>query len=175
MIKLIMLAGTLLVGTLFGYGQGTFIAYNGGPPTRVGSADGPLANSDYYGQFLVGTTPDALLPVGLPSPHYEGRIGAGTVAVPGIACREPAYIQMVAWDGVYWGTVLENVPPEQLGRTDIARVWLSGCYGLPVSAPAFTQPAIVPLIPEPSTTLLGLLGGGLLFAAWLVCGRGNHT
>lgn len=108
-------------------------------------------------------------------PHYNGTLGgAAYVEVPGIPCGEYAYIQMVAWNGAYWGTALENVPLNQLGQTDILRHPLS-CGTDPVAAPRFTQPAIVPPIPEPSTALLGLLGGCLLFAACLARRRRGCT
>ena len=171
---LIAWAGTLLA--LAAHGQ-AFLFYNLDAPTRLGSIDGPLAGPGIWAQMLVGRTPDALAPIWMPLEHgTDGLVGGLLpVYVEGFACWEPAYVQMVAWNGVYWGTVLENVPLDQLGRTDIVRHWLTGCYGLPVFGPRFTQPAIVPPIPEPSTTLLGLLGGGLLLAGWLVRGRGKRT
>ena len=170
MHRLIVLVGASLLSGLLGYSQGTFLAFNPTAPTRLWTADGPLANSDYWAHFLAGGTPETLLPVGFSLPHDMNGIAGGAVrvAVPGIPCREYAYIQMVAWDGRYWGTALENVPLEQLGRTDIVRHPLSGCDMLPVFAPDFTQPAIVPPIPEPSAGVLGLLGGSLVFAGRLV-------
>ena len=169
MNKLIISAGALLLGTLLGYSQGTFLFSNVTAPTRLGSADGPLAGPSIWAQMLAGGTPESLLPVGFSLPHdMNGIVGAATVAVPGIPCREYAYIQMVAWDGQYWGRFLQNVPLDQLGRTDIVRHWLTGCDMLPVSGPGFTQPAIVPPIPEPSTALLGLVAGSLLVAGCLV-------
>ena len=164
MNKLSLSCGALVLSTLLSSSQGTFIAYNGGPPTRVGTADGPLANWDFYGQFLVGATPDALLPIYVSLAHYDGHVGPVTVTVPGIPCRSYAYVQMVAWNVRYWGRALENVPLNQLGRTDIVQRGLAGCDDLPAFAPRFTQPAIVPPIPEPSTALLGLLAGSLLVA-----------
>ena len=168
MNKLTILGGALLLTTLLGYSQGTFLGGNPGALTRIGTADGPLANLDFWAHFLAGGTPETLLPVGIPSRHDNGFVGYAEIPVPGIPCREYAYIQMVAWDGRYWGMDLANVPLDQLGRTDIVRHWLTGCDGLPVGVPSFTQPAIVPPIPEPSTVVLGLLGGGLLFAGRLV-------
>ena len=168
MNKLSILCGALVLSALLGYSQGTFIAYNGGPPTRVGTADGPLANWDYYGQFLAGATPDTLLPVYVSLAHYDGHVGPVTVAVPGVPCRSYAYVQMVAWNVRYWGRALENVPLDQLGRTDIVQRGLAGCDALSPAAPRFTQPAIVPPIPEPSTAMLGLVAGGLLVAGSLV-------
>ena len=177
MKRLMILVGTLLLSSVLGHSQGTFLFFNPTAPTRLGSADGPLAGPTIWAQMLAGGTPETLLPVGFSLPHDMNGIvgGAVYVAVPGIPCREYAYIQMVAWDRQYWGRFLQNVPLDQLGRTDIVRHWLTGCDGLPVLGPEFTQPAIVPPIPEPSTALLGLLGWGLLFAGHLVRRRGRRT
>ena len=169
MKKLIVFAETLLFSTVLGYSQGTFMAGNLRAPTRLGSADGPWANSDFWAQFLVGSTPDTLVPIWFSVPHRaDGTVAAALVAVPDIACLETAYIQMVAWDGRYWGTVFENVPEDQLGRTDIVPRILGGCYNLPAVPPQFTQPAIVPPIPEPSVTVFGLLAVALPLAGRLV-------
>jgi hypothetical protein len=152
-----------------GYAQGTFLFDNGFAPTRLGSIDGPLAGRGIWAQMLVGRTSEDLQPIFIPLEHRaDGFVGGLVrVTVDGIACQEIAYIQMVAWDGRYWGTTLENVPVDQLGRTDIVPHPLSGCYGLPALAPDFTQPAIVPPIPEPSTTLFCLLIGALAVAGSL--------
>jgi hypothetical protein len=83
------------------------------------------------------------------------------ITLPGIPCRERAFVQMVAWDATLWGTSLAGVPPDQLGHTDITSIFLD-CSPRPISAPFFSQPAIVP-VPEPSVVALGLLGAGLLF------------
>ena len=168
MNNLLIIAEAVLLSTVVGYSQGTFIPANFSAPTRIGSAEGPLANWDYYGQFLAGATPDTLFPVDIPHPHYDGVVSGPTVPVPGIPCREAAYVQMVAWNWRYWGQFLENVPLNQLGRTDIVLKGLAGCDGQVESAPRFTQPAIIPPIPEPSTALLGLLAGSLLVAGCLV-------
>jgi hypothetical protein len=107
--------------------------------------------------------PDALSPVG-PSLQYgpDGVVGARVVEVPGILCLETAYIQMVAWDGRAWGTMLEDVPQNQFGRTDIVPHVLAGCFMLVETGPRFTEPAVVPPIPEPSALALGILGGVVL-------------
>jgi hypothetical protein len=61
---------------------------------------------------------------------------------------------------------LDAVPLDQLGKTDIVPVILSG-FSAPHHAPAFTQPAIVPPIPEPSTTIFCLLISALTIAGSL--------
>ena len=37
--------------------QGVFIGSNGGARTRIGSVDGPLADTNIFGQFLAGKIP----------------------------------------------------------------------------------------------------------------------
>ncbi len=139
------------------HAQGEFLATNGSAPTRVGIINGPLAGQAYLGQFLAGATVDSLAPVGAPIEHREGRVLASAGIVPGLACGTIAQMQMVAWDSTVWGTSLQDVPVNQLGRTDVVPVNLS-CSPVPLVGPVFRQPAIVPPVPEPSTSLLLMLG-----------------
>ena len=60
MNKLFILAETLLLSTLFSYGQGTFLFFNGTAPTRIGSIEGPLAGAGIWAQMLVGRTSEDL-------------------------------------------------------------------------------------------------------------------
>jgi hypothetical protein len=168
-ILLTLIASFAGAGVPAGYAQGTFLFYNWTAPTRLGSIDGPLAGRGIWAQMLVGTTSGDLQPMFIPLEHSgEGLVGGLVlVTVDGIACRETAYIQMVAWDGQYWGATLDNVPVDQLGRTDIVPHPLGGCKLLPVGAPDFTQPAVVPPIPEPSATGICLVGAALAFAVYL--------
>jgi hypothetical protein len=99
--------------------------------------------------------------------HPESGI-VGTrqaVAVPGIPGRTWAYVQFVAWDGNLWGTDLNRVPANQLGMTDSTQVYLKIPISTdPIARPRFTQPAIVPPIPEPSS--LVFLISGVAGVAW---------
>jgi hypothetical protein len=153
------------VSAIHCWGQGVFLFFNASAPTHLESIDGPLAGPGIWAQMLAGATPDELSPVSVSLQHGgDGLVGGiFPVTVPGINCLEQAYIQMVAWDGSYWGSELAGVPENQLGRTDIVPHILTGCYNLPVGAPRFTQPAIVPPIPEPSVWALALVGGAALF------------
>lgn len=143
--------------------QGLFLFSNFSAPTRLGVLDGPLAGSGIWAQMLVRVFPDNLLPVGEAREHAGDGLVGGVVytEVPGIPGGDLVSVQMVAWDGVLWGSALAAVPPGQLGRTDIVSVQLSSGFPFPVSAPRFTQPAIVP-IPEPSVLALGALVGALV-------------
>jgi hypothetical protein len=159
---LFLLAMSGMAITLHVHGQGQFVFYNLSAPTRLVSIDGPLAGPGIWAEMLAGRTPDRLSPLGFPAQHFgDGLVVGFNLTVQGIDCFETAYIQMVAWDGRLWGTSLEGVPADQLGRTDIVPHMLT-CYPLPVYSPMFTQPAIVP-IPEPSVVMLGILAGSLAF------------
>jgi len=141
---------------------GRFLPVNNAVPTHLGSIDGPLAGPGIWGQFLAGETSDSLVPVDIPREHREGGfIGGASIYLPNLYCGTIAQVQLVAWDGTIWGTAFENVPANQLGKTDIAPVRLS-CYLYPDFGPAFTQPAIVPPIPEPSAMVVIALSFGFL-------------
>src|SRR5260370_28215072 len=144
-------------------GQGWFDCSNAYARTWIGSLDGPLAGSGIWAQMLVGPTSESLVPIGVPVEHDPLGIGladGGFIQVPGIPPCGTAYLRMVAWDGVRWGTSLAGVPATQFGATDTVPVRLGGpiftCDPIPI--PFFRQPAVVP-VPEPS---------GLAIAA--VCG-----
>ncbi len=149
-----LLAFLLIFCTLKAQSQGTFLFSNSLRPTHVGSIDGPLAGPEFWGQMLAGPTSTSLAPLDPALPHHwDGTIGGVvTVTVPNVGCLETAYIQMVAWNATVWGTDLANVPLTQLGQTDIVPFVLAGaCTPLPSGGPRFTQSAIVPAIPEPTT------------------------
>lgn len=148
---------------------GTFAFMNPTAPTRLGALDGPYAGLGIWAQMLFGETPSSLSPVGAPAEHFPdnypekvlGQVWGGLIVLPG-ACKTRGYAQMLAWDGRVWGTELTGVPSDQLGSTDIVPIQLE-CYGPGPSIPQFTQPAIVPPIPEPSIWMLSLVGG-----VWLI-------
>ena len=111
--------------------------------------------------MLVGGDPDNLFPVGMPLEHsIRGIVNGGVLTLDGFPCLSSAYAQFVAWDGTLWGSSLDQVPLDQLGRTDIVRTPLL-CFPQPIFGPLFTQPAIVP-IPEPSVLAIGILGVSLV-------------
>ena len=145
--------------------QGTFLPGIPFVPTRLGTTNGPLAGPGIWGQFLVGLTPDSLTPVGTPLNHRPtGFLSGEIITVPFIPGGIFAYIQLVAWNGTLWGTSLADVPLDQLGQTDII---LHPFTQDPQTAfaPRFTQGAVVPAVPEPSTFALAALGAGALWCA----------
>ena len=143
------------------FSQGTFLPGNLSARTRVGTIDGPLAGTNFLGQFLVGLAPTSLSPVGPAIAHMNGSVAADTQAVPGIDGGTTVYIQLAAWNRAVWGETFDNVPFDQFGRTDIVPHSLSYSFD-PSFAPQFTMPAIVP-VPEPSTWALVVLGAGALW------------
>jgi hypothetical protein len=149
--------------------QGLFWGVNLNARTRIASVDGPLAGTNIYGQFFAGAVPESLSLVGPIKPHLNGGgFSGGEIVVPNVPPGEYAYVQLLVWDSLLWGTSLANVPSEQFGRTDIVQVFLTrGTPGDdPVFAPPFTQPAIVP-VPEPSAVLLA----GAMSAIFLLRAR----
>jgi hypothetical protein len=158
-----ILAALLFVPVAELRAQGVFLYSNISAPTRVGTLNGSLAGSNILAQMFAGLEPDSLTPVGPTAEHNEGLVLAGKVAVPGAPADTSAYVQMVAWDSTLWGTSLVGVPTDQLGRTDVVAVFLTtGMFPDVTIAPRFTQPAIVPPIPEPSVWALGVLALGAL-------------
>ena len=141
------------------WGQGVIFFWNATARTHLGSPDGPFAGPGIWGQLLVGTTADSLIPVGMPLNHrINGIVGGASepnplVTVPWVGCGASAYVQMVAWDGNLWGTTLAAVPADQLGRTDVILHGFN-CFPAAAYAPWFMQSAVVP-VPEPSALALG--------------------
>ena len=145
------------------YAQGVFVGSNISARTRVGSLDGPFAGTNIVGQMLGGASPSSLHPVGPINYHNNGEFAIARITVPDVPANEYAYVQLLAWDSIFWGSSLAGVPIDQLGRTDVVSVQLTtGVFPDGAFAPGFTQPAIVPPIPEPSVWALGVLALGAL-------------
>jgi hypothetical protein len=154
------------------YGQGVFEFNNAYARTRLYTIDGPLAGPGIWAHMYVGETPNDLIPVGASAEHIFPPVGAvrgGDIVVDWIPYGGDAFVQMVAWDGGLWGTDLANVPPTQLGATDIVPITLAGTPGGPIPIPRFTVPAVVPPIPEPSAASICLMGSALAFAVYVHC------
>jgi hypothetical protein len=161
-MKIMILAVIWFASTVFNaWSQGQFLFLNSTAPTRIGTVDGPFAGAGFWAQMLGGASLDLLQPLGSPFEHGpNGYVFGGEITIPNAPCNSLGYVQLLAWDGSLWGTSLAAVPPDQLGRTDIVGVRLT-CFPLPVGAPNFMQPAVVP-VPEPSVMALCLLGGAVL-------------
>ncbi len=151
-----ILATLLGVIALNAIAQGTFINIVR-LPTRIGSADGPLAGPEILGQLFVGLDPDNLFPLEPPRPFDRGIYRGLINTVDQFPCGadnnyyQAGYVQLVAWNGALWGASLDQVPSDQVGRTDIAGQAFT-CGSLPIFGTGFTVPAIVP-VPEPALGL----------------------
>jgi len=138
--------------------QGYFILSTETAPTRLNTIDGPLAGPGIWAHALAGNTADSLQPVGLSVEHYGYGLTFGiTVTVPWANAGDTVFLQAIAWDGTSWGLNLADVPLNQIGYTDIVPITLDSPTG-PGVIPLFTQPAIVPPIPEPSISSLLIFG-----------------
>ena len=153
-----------VVTTVAVHGQGEIWVHNPQAPARVGSMNGPLAGPGFWGQMLAGPMANALFPIGVPDElNAGGYVDGGRTTVPNVPCFQDGYVQLVVWNGALWGTVFENVPTNQRGVTDIVLLPMN-CFTVPIFAPQFKQPAIVP-VPEPTVSALVLAGAALLAVA----------
>jgi len=175
-MRTMLLTFILALGVLQTPAQGVFFGSNVSNRTRTGSLDGALADTNIFGQFFTGPTADSLVPAGLGSWHRPGGVFfVGSVTVPGVPAYSAAFVQLVVWDAILWGTDFSAVPANQLGRTDIVQVYLTtGMFPDNLEAPHFTQPAIVP-VPEPSVFALLSLGGAVAWAIWRKPSRIRRT
>jgi hypothetical protein len=171
--KILLPTMALLIG-ISGRSQGLFDFDNAYALTHIGSINGPLAGPGIWAQMLAGSGPGSLAPVGMPAEHLDilglpsGRVVGAAAIVPGIRGCQTAFVEMLAWDGSRWGTVLSGVPKIELGMTDIVPVVLAEPTGpgCPPETPHFTQSAVVP-VPEPYALAIAAMGGlgALLFRA----------
>jgi len=159
----ITISTTILIACAnIGFAQGYFWPANPNAPTRIGAGDGPLAGTNIYAQFLAGSSPGSITPVGLVDFHIGGVVVGPNALVPSVPPSGIAYVQMLVWDSTLWGADFAAVPLEQFGRTDIVQVLLtSGSFPDTTYAPQFTEPAIVP-VPEPSAMALGVAAAAVL-------------
>lgn len=158
-MKLILtILGTFFLTLNLGYSQGRIQLALARAPTHVGSVNGPLAGRGIWGQFILGENLDDLKPIADPVEHFaNGVFHEFQAVVPDIPPWTLVYVQFLAWDGTVWGTEFNLVPEDQFGRTDAVPYQLGHDFS-PLGVPQFTQSAVVPPIPEPSTWLLVILG-----------------
>ena len=98
--------------------------------------------------------------MGSPIEHDTGGLLSfyPTIFVPWAGIYSTIFVQMAVWDGTVWGTSIAGAPTDQLGYTDTVPVFLTSPTGN-TRFSEFTQPAVVPVVPEPSTFLLVGIGG----------------
>lgn len=167
-----------LLSIMFVRGQGVINFSNilpggGDVATRIGDLNGPLVGREYNAQLLAGRNESSLDPVGMPVRHIiEGLFSGGTRSIPGIMAGQDAVVQVAAWNGELWGDDFTQVPTENIGFSDTAIVMLDIVNTTrPLPSLRITQPAIVPIIPEPSTMRLMLMAAVLAFALYVARSR----
>ncbi len=139
-------------------GQGAFSFWNPGAPTYVGVLGGAVAGPGIYGQALVGLTTNSLAPLGVPIQHnVNGIVTPQAIGVDFAPTYSYVQVQMAVWNGTVWGTNFSNVPGNQFGFTDIVPVQIVFPTDAFWDQPHFLQSAVVPFIPEPSTSALFIL------------------
>ena len=186
MRKIIALAAVIVAGTLAGQAQGVIknsnYSFDIGSEQPVYLSDGatPVTGSSYVAQIWSGgaalSNPAPFLDAGLgfdgawnadPSEYSDG------VAVPGVAAGADATVQVAVWDA---GTYASLADAQASGAGD---AWgISSEFTVTLGSPAtdgpppspavpanmvnFTSFSLMPVIPEPTTIALGLMGLGLV-------------
>jgi hypothetical protein len=186
MKKVILLLASVLVG-LSAYAQGTLDFNNKNnnttPPINapVSLAGGALlSGTDYFVQMFAGpagTAASALAAQGIPinfrTGAAAGYFSGGSVAITGVDFGATATVQIRAWaaasgatyaaavaaNGIYGSSTAFNVAtPAYPDRT--APPPLPGSL---IGLTSFSISSGTPIVPEPTTIALGLLGAALLF------------
>jgi hypothetical protein len=174
MKKTLLLCGLALAmaGSMYGQGQVTLInsattAITVGGTNAPTTLGGGLTVGLYGGPS--GALESALTLVGTGSFIAPGRYNGGTVTIPTVAGGANATMQVRAWSGVSYAAALTTAGAFA-GKSALWTQTLGGpsptppnpITGVPgVNGFALTQTA-GPVIPEPSTIALGLLGLGAL-------------
>jgi hypothetical protein len=147
----------------------------------------PLAGTNFFAQLFIGTVSNAasLIPQGVIARFYPFGNGAGgylnpsgtTIRATNIAPGALGFVQLRAWTGA--ATYLEavNTPGARIGMSSILNL-VAGGFGAPPSLPAnlvglqsfslvgplYQPPDQFGNTPEPSTLVLGILGGIVLLS-----------
>ncbi len=178
MKKLIAIAA-VVVATIAAQAQGTInfanrgaFAANGADAKVLGVSGAALDGAGFLAQLYVGSSASSLNAVGSPVPFRTGAaagfVSASTVTVAGIAGGSAASVAMRAWDA---STGATYDAATVRGSSAVLSIVLGG-GGNPPAVPAdltglagfsLAGAGPGPVIPEPSTVALGLLGAGALF------------
>jgi hypothetical protein len=158
-------------------GQGYFRFQAGDGPTRVGSADGPLAGSNVVSQILAGVDGITLTPVGVPMQNYMGIIPVrNIVEVPFLNPQDAAFVRFAAWDESIWGMNYKKVPSDAVGISSLATVFLHQKDDESYIIPRFQGAVIVPQsVPEPGCVAFAAIGLGILWVCVGSSGRSNSN
>lgn len=132
------------------------------PPIRIGSSDGPLADSPMVAQPLVGAEGSSLIPVGDPYPVIHGFIEGRAVFIAGLEYGTTAALQIAAWDSSKWGFSFNDVPAYAIGKSSIGSIYINVDKN-ELPPPQGVHSFFVPVsVPEPNGAILLTIGGLLL-------------
>jgi hypothetical protein len=132
-------------------GTGFWAQLYAGP---AGTAAGSLVAVGSPVQFQVNATTQAPL----------GSVNGGAVTIPGVAGGVVAAIQMRAWNGTTGATYEAAVASGlgNIGSSTVLSITLGSPPGTPADLTGLTSFNLSPLVPEPATYALGLLGAAAL-------------
>lgn len=168
-----ILAGLLVAGNLFAQGLVTFRNAPAGAvidgATGAPAASGVLTAGLYFNTDL-GASPD----LGVPNDGWQlagttavvgsfggGIYSGGNVGVPGVAGATEVLLQVRAWSSAYASFEAAHNAQAYAGGSNVMNVTLArpGTTDPVPSLASIVQGFTVTPIPEPSTIVLGLLGG----------------
>lgn len=162
-MKKTLVAALLALATVGAYAQGTvnFANVGGGVNAPVSGPNG-LLGAGFSAQLYAGASADSLAAVGAPANFLaNGLFSGGARTITGVAGGATAWIRVDAM----------SADGSLTGSSNVFSVTAGGA-GTPPSPPSsltglqsFSVSAAGPVIPEPSTVALALLGGiAFLFA-----------
>jgi hypothetical protein len=178
---------SVCLATSHAIAQGTLTFWNaptatltpeGAPVTDIDGAT-RLAGAGFFAQLYASPVNDegSLFPIGVPVPFRTGLaagfVVSSQVAVPGSPAVTYAFVQMRAWENLggsaatYEAALASGL---KSGKSNIIQVGPLGgiCFGCPIIDPTLVGLQPFSLVPEPSITMLSLLGGLVIGAIGLV-------
>ena len=168
-----------LAGVLFAvssFAQGT-VTFNNTPSqavvdSRTGAAVvSGVAIAGLYFTTDLGAVPDPSVPndgfqlaattVVAPSPIFAGVYSGGTAMVPGVLEGTQVLFQVRAWSVGFanYAEALASGAPTQVGASNTGILTVGGPSVPTPATSSFVQSFDITPVPEPSTVVLGLLGG----------------
>jgi len=186
-MKKLLTAAVLLAAGLVAYSQGTIGTVNfnnrtaSGVDAKIVDASGAgLSGTDWFAQlyFAPGASAaeSSLTAVALPPVDFRTGLAAGYVRVGTAGARElagvtaggDATVQIRAWNAAAGATyeAASAAANGIFGKSNLINVKTGGAGappGPPTDLVGLQGFAVNPVVPEPTTVALGLLGAGLLF------------
>jgi hypothetical protein len=169
-----VLAGLVVAVNAFAQGQVTFNNTPSQPvvdsSTGMAATPGVAIAGLYYATDL-GAVPDTSVPLDgftlaattivAPNAIFVGTYNGGTVTIPGTAEGQAVLLQVRAWSAAFssYEAAMTAGAPNLAGASNLMNVNLGGgSIPIPALSTRVLSFTITP-VPEPSTVVLGLLGG----------------